>query len=221
MAKFCRNCGRPLEDGFCPVCDAAPEPEGCDPGWIPEQSVGGRDLLDPILSVFSSGDITAILTVAGFGLMAVSSLLWFFHTLGAYGLRGVSYWLSLISMLLTGAYLVRYFRTPDKSPRETMLASSVLFFAVFGVIFLLGFILGLSLVPAIFLFVGLTSALFFQWQLPGNGLWSRICLIVLAVTVFGLLLNYLHAGMYVLYLSFFPASLCCAEAYARNMAYGQ
>lgn len=222
MAKFCRKCGSPLENGYCPVCDAAPDAEPYEEDWAPARPVGPGGLLDPVLAVFSSRDISAVLAMAGFVLMVLSSLLLFIGAVADSGVFIVGKWIGVIAMLLTGAYLVRYFRTPDKSSEETIMASVIMLFAVNGVTSLPLLVRGVLRSPFLSFFTGLVLILFFHWQQSEDPSWSRICLITFGTLTAGLLLYYFGGavGEFILYLIFIPASFVCAVTFARSMVYG-
>ena len=131
-------------------------------------------------------------------------------------------WIGVIAMLLTGAYLVRYFRTPDKSSEETIMASVIMLFAVNGVTSLPLLVRGVLRSPFLSFFTGLVLILFFHWQQSEDPSWSRICLITFGTLTAGLLLYYFGGavGEFILYLIFIPASFVCAVTFARSMVYG-
>lgn len=106
MANFCRNCGRPLENGRCPVCDGPAEDHFTPPA---APASGGAaffsGLAGELKALFSSGDPFRIAPAAGFTLLALVCLLRAFFSLSdgiSYGLYLALSWLDLIGCIAVG-----------------------------------------------------------------------------------------------------------------------
>lgn len=113
MANFCKNCGHPLENGRCPVCDgaaqgqSAPPPSSAAPftplggvGAAPFSTLGGD-----LQALFVSGDPFRIAHAAGYALLALVFLFQAFLSLSSsyiYGLNLFFIWLSILGCIAVG-----------------------------------------------------------------------------------------------------------------------
>lgn len=116
MANFCKQCGRPLENGRCPVCDFKPlkvDPVAAAGGYF-------SSLAGDVRGLFTSGNILRMAPFIGFAVVALTYLLRAFFSLGdginSYGLYLTLSWLETIALVGVGlgaldAYRQKYAAT--------------------------------------------------------------------------------------------------------------
>ena len=114
MANFCRNCGRPLENGRCPVCDGPAERRPMSPAGGAAAFFSG--LADELKALFTSGNPFRIAPAVGFAVLALIYLLWAFFSLSRdgipYGLYTASSWVELAASIAVGLAAVDLVKRP-------------------------------------------------------------------------------------------------------------
>ena len=138
MAKFCRNCGQPLEDGLCPYCDIPFEaPEYSDTDY--DYADNGYDYTDDgygygyyresafsgFGGVFRSGNVLKILPFIGFAVHALVALLRLFLNIDGidYDTHMTLLWINLIAGLLIAVNAAEIFRPGEKSTLSVVKAT--------------------------------------------------------------------------------------------------
>ena len=102
MANFCKRCGRPLENGSCPVCD------NVEPIYshVPSSSGFFASLRGDLQGLFASANPFRIAPVIGFALVALTYLLRSFFSLSnnsiPYGVYITLYWVDLLALIGVG-----------------------------------------------------------------------------------------------------------------------
>lgn len=106
MANFCKNCGRPLENGRCPVCDGPAEGQYAPPASSASGAAFFTGLGNDLQALFASRDPFRIAPAAGFAVLALVYLLQAFFSLPdsgiPYNLYLVFSWLNLFSCIAVG-----------------------------------------------------------------------------------------------------------------------
>lgn len=102
MANFCRQCGRPLENGRCPVCDGPVEAPSASPVQASSGALFFSTLAGDLKALLASRDPFRIAPAAGFVLLALLSLLDAFLSLS----DGVSYDVYLVLTCLETVGLI-------------------------------------------------------------------------------------------------------------------
>ena len=106
MANFCKNCGRPLENGRCPVCDGPAEGRYAPPASSASGAAFFTGLGNDLQALFASRDPFRIAPAAGFAVLALVYLLQAFFSLPdsgiPYNLYLVFSWLNLFSCIAVG-----------------------------------------------------------------------------------------------------------------------
>ena len=106
MANFCKNCGRPLENGRCPVCDGPAESQYAPPASSASGAAFFTGLGNDLQALFASRDPFRIAPAAGFAVLALVYLLQAFFSLPdsgiPYNLYLVFSWLNLFSCIAVG-----------------------------------------------------------------------------------------------------------------------
>ena len=106
MANFCKSCGRPLENGRCPVCDGPAEGQYAPPASSASGAAFFTGLGNDLQALFASRDPFRIAPAAGFAVLALVYLLQAFFSLPdsgiPYNLYLVFSWLNLFSCIAVG-----------------------------------------------------------------------------------------------------------------------
>ena len=106
MANFCKKCGRPLENGRCPVCDGPAEGQYAPPASSASGAAFFTGLGNDLQALFASRDPFRIAPAAGFAVLALVYLLQAFFSLPdsgiPYNLYLVFSWLNLFSCIAVG-----------------------------------------------------------------------------------------------------------------------
>ena len=106
MANFCKNCGRPLKNGRCPVCDGPAEGQYAPPASSASGAAFFTGLGNDLQALFASRDPFRIAPAAGFAVLALVYLLQAFFSLPdsgiPYNLYLVFSWLNLFSCIAVG-----------------------------------------------------------------------------------------------------------------------
>ena len=106
MANFCKSCGRPLENGRCPVCDGPAEGQYAPPASSASGAAFFTGLGNDLQALFASRDPFRIAPAAGFAVLALVYLLQAFFSLPdsgiPYNLYLVFSWLNLFSCSAVG-----------------------------------------------------------------------------------------------------------------------
>ena len=124
MANFCKNCGHPLENGRCPVCDGAAQGQPASPPPLatPFTPLGGgvgaalfSTLGRDLQALFVSRDPFRIAHAAGCTLLALVFLFQAFLTLTSgyiYSLRLFFTWLNIFGCIAVGVGTVGMLKPP-------------------------------------------------------------------------------------------------------------
>ena len=106
MANFCKNCGRPLENGRCPVCDGPVEERHTPPASSASGAAFFAGLGKDLQALSVSRDPFRIAPTVGFVVLALVYLLQAFFSLSdrgmPYNLYLVLSWLNLFSCIAVG-----------------------------------------------------------------------------------------------------------------------
>ena len=132
MANFCKNCGHPLENGRCPVCDGAAQGPSAPtpPPSAAAPSAGGTDaalfstLGGDLQALFASKDPFRIAHAAGYALLALVLLFYAFLSLSSHYIYGLSLfltWLDILGCIAVGVGAVGLFKPPAR-PQGVSLA---------------------------------------------------------------------------------------------------
>lgn len=111
MANFCKRCGRPLENGSCPVCD------NVESVYTQAASSGGffGSLRSDLQGLFSSANPFRIAPVIGFALVALTYLLRSFFSFSSnsipYGVYITLYWVDILALIGVGLGAVNLFQS--------------------------------------------------------------------------------------------------------------
>lgn len=130
MANFCKNCGHPLENGRCPVCDGAaqspsapPSPPSAAPSAGGTGAVLFSTLGGDLQALFASKDPFRIAHAAGYALLALVLLFQAFLSLSShyiYGLNLFFTWLDILGCIAVGVGAVGLLKPPAQ-PQGTSL----------------------------------------------------------------------------------------------------
>ncbi|MEQ2443922.1 zinc ribbon domain-containing protein [Pseudoflavonifractor sp. CLA-AP-H29] len=197
MANFCKKCGRPLENGRCPVCDGPAQPQYAPPASSGSGAAFFAGLGNDLRAFFASRDPFRIAPAAGFVVVALIYLLQAFFSLSdnglSYNLYVVLSWLNLLSCIAVGVGAVNLVK--GKATAGTALLSGCVsaLMGLTGVLNLLGMLVPHSsffnyLLPCLFILVlglGLTVKvrLFRMFCLGGAAALALILLVEVFTTL--------------------------------------
>ena len=124
MANFCKKCGRPLENGRCPVCDPVSNNPYAQPAPPVDFNQGSGSaflggLEQDFRSLQHSRDVFRLIPAAAFGVLALVtlvSLVMSFLPEIPYGLAMAAVsWIQLLAFLAAGAGAVGLFKGDSQS----------------------------------------------------------------------------------------------------------
>ena len=149
MAKFCRNCGQPLEDGMCPYCDIPFEtPEYSDTDYdYSESGYGhfGESAFAGFGGVFRSGNILKIIPFIGYAAQAVISVFRFLFNLSGsgidYDIHMTLLMINLIAGIVIAADAVSFFRGDKKNALSLIKAGVAAVMGLFSLVFILALLM--------------------------------------------------------------------------------
>ena len=129
MANFCKNCGRPLENGRCPVCDGPAEGQYAPPASSASGAAFFTGLGNDLQALFASRDPFRIAPAAGFAVLALVYLLQAFFSLPdsgiPYNLYLVFSWLNLFSCIAVGVGAVGLIKKGTAAAGAALLSGCV------------------------------------------------------------------------------------------------
>ena len=235
MAKFCRNCGQPLEDGLCPYCDIPFEtPEYSDTDY--DYADDGYDYADGygyddgygygyyrenafsgFGGVFRSGNVLKIIPFVGYAVMALIALLRFFLNFDGmdYDTHMTLLWISLISGIAVAVNAADLFRRGEKSTLSVVKAATAGTMGIFSIFCIIALLTDMSFTMDVSYGVYLVLLAAF-WLLENNSARRTIYLVGLIVSV----LNFaspllIHSDIYWIGSVFYVVQLLCITfAYA-------
>lgn len=129
MANFCKSCGRPLENGRCPVCDGPAEGQYAPPASSASGAAFFTGLGNDLQALFASRDPFRIAPAAGFAVLALVYLLQAFFSLPdsgiPYNLYLVFSWLNLFSCIAVGVGAVGLIKKGTAAAGAALLSGCV------------------------------------------------------------------------------------------------
>ena len=147
MANFCKKCGRPLENGRCPVCDPVSNNPYAQPAPPVDFNQGSGSaflggLEQDFRSLSQSRDVFRLIPAAAFGVLALVtlvSLVMSFLPEIPYGLAMAVSWIQLLAFLAVGAGAVGLFKGDSQSGAGLLQGVICALLGFSGVLNLLGF----------------------------------------------------------------------------------
>ena len=191
MANFCKNCGRPLENGRCPVCDGPAQGQYMPPAASGSGAAFFAGLGSDLRALFASRDPFRIAPAVGFAVLALVYLLQAFFSLSdngiPYHLYLVLSWLNLLSCIAVGVGAMNLVKGTATAGAALLTGCVSALMGLTGVLNLLGMLVQHYspfnyLLPCLFLLVlglGLTvkDSLFRMFCLGGAAALALILLI--------------------------------------------
>ena len=225
MANFCKKCGRPLENGRCPVCDPVSNNPYAQPAPPVDFNQGSGSaflggLEQDFRSLSQSRDVFRLIPAAAFGVLALVtlvSLAMSFLTEIPYGLAMAVRWIQLLAFLAVGAGAVGLFKGDSQSGAGLLQGVICALLGFSGLLNLLGMVsYGFTtynfLPPCLFLLMlGLGTA-------EKDRIWRMLYYVGAGLLTLSMLLSIFTNSNVLHYIFLFYCALCAGISFVRSAA---
>lgn len=224
MANFCKKCGRPLENGRCPVCDPVSNNPYAQPAPPVDFNQGSGsaflgELEQDFRSLSQSRDVFQLIPAVAFGVLALMALLSLvaFLTEISYGMAMVLGWIELLACLAVGVGAVGLFKGDSQSGAGLLQGTICALLGFSGLLNLLGMVsYGFTtynfLPPCLFLLMlGLGTA-------EKDRIWRVLYFVGAGLLALSMLLSIFTNSNVLHYIFLFYCALCAGISFVRSAA---
>lgn len=224
MANFCKKCGRPLENGRCPVCDPVSNNPYAQPAPPVDFNQGSGSaflggLEQDFRSLQHSRDVFRLIPAAGFGVLALLLLVRFVASLSglSYEMALVLNWVDVLASLAIGVGAVGFFKSQNWNGVALLQGTVCTLLGVSGVFNLLS-LLAHQYVAFTYLFACLFLLMLGLGMTEREKVWKGIYLCGAALLTVILLLAVFVDWYFLQFLFQFYCAACAGISFVRSAA---